>query len=142
MLAVPELRVDAVVIEEVYPSIEDAVRNRLRMRFGSAGAFTAPLLLAQLNMRVKVESADLRPIDRIGRVGCPVFVIGGALDQHTTRAETLRLYEAARAPKELWLVEGAAHVDLCKFTPAEYQRRVLAFLSRLETGSEGPSAAL
>src|SRR5256885_8812287 len=32
-------------------------------------------------------------------------------DLHTTPAETRELFDAAREPKALWMVEGAAHVD-------------------------------
>jgi fermentation-respiration switch protein FrsA (DUF1100 family) len=33
-------------------------------------------------------------------------------------------------PKELWIVEGAQHVDLHAFGPAAYEARVGAFLDR------------
>ena len=35
----------------------------------------------------------------------------------------------AAAPKALWAVEGAAHVDLFAHAPAAYQQRVGAFLA-------------
>ncbi len=34
----------------------------------------------------------------------------------------------ANEPKRLWLVEGAGHVDLEGFAPAEYRNHVLAFM--------------
>src|SRR5262245_49227251 len=52
VLAAPELTVDAAVLEAVYPSIDVAVENRLRMRLGEFGAALAPLLLVQLGPRL------------------------------------------------------------------------------------------
>lgn len=129
VLALPELKVDALILEAVYPSVERATRNRLEIRFGRIGTFAAALLLAQLQPRLGVAASQLRPIDRIGYAKCPVFIIGGASDRHTTPGDTLLLYEAAKPPKSLWLVPDAAHVDLHRAAGAEYERRVSDFLA-------------
>jgi fermentation-respiration switch protein FrsA (DUF1100 family) len=52
------------------------------------------------------------------------------MDRHTTLAETKRIFESANEPKELWVVEGAAHVDLHAFEPDVYQKRISAFLAK------------
>lgn len=123
-------RVDAIVLESMYPSIEEAVSNRLRMRLGPAGAALAPLLLWQLPLRLGIGADQLRPIDAIGRLDAPLLLAAGSADAHTTLAETRRLFAAAPAPKRLWVVAGAAHVDLHAFAPAEYEHRIGAFLRR------------
>jgi hypothetical protein len=41
-----------------------------------------------------------------------------------------RLFDVARAPKDLWIVEGAGHGEYVAIAPAEYERRVIAFLER------------
>jgi uncharacterized protein len=128
VLADPPLPMDALVLEALYPTIERATENRLAIRFGPAGRLAAPLLLFQLPFRLGVEAGALRPIDRIGSLQVPLFIISGNEDRHTTREDTLLLYRRVRPPKTLWLVPGAAHVDLHRFAGAEYERRVLAFL--------------
>ena len=138
LLATPPLHVDALILEAVYPTIEKATANRLRMRFGSIGPLGVPLLLLQLRGRLGVSHDDLRPIEHIASVGCPVFVIGGAEDRHTTAEDTRSLFARAREPKELWLVSGAAHVDLHRARKEEYERRVLGFLERV---TSSPAAA-
>jgi alpha-beta hydrolase superfamily lysophospholipase len=129
LLAAPELAVQAVVVEAVYPSIDIAVENRLRMRIGPAGSALAPLLLLPLHSRIGADRQQLRPVDHIGQLRCPVFVIGGAEDLHTREADTRLLYDAARHPKQLWLIPGAAHVDYFDALGEEYRRRLLAFLA-------------
>lgn len=121
---------DAVVLEAMFSTIEEATANRLRMRAGALGELAAPALLAQLRLRLGVPAAQLRPIDRMAGLSAPVFILSGTQDRHTTQAQTLRLFEAASHPKELWLVEGAAHVDLHAFDPAAYEARVSAFLRK------------
>jgi len=120
---------DAVVLESMYPAIDDAVRDRLRMRLGPVGESLAPVLLWQLPLRLGISPQQLRPIDAIGRLGSPVLVASGTADQHTPWAETERLFAAAREPKALWPVDGAAHVDLQAHAPRAYAERVLGFLS-------------
>jgi fermentation-respiration switch protein FrsA (DUF1100 family) len=67
-----------------------------------------------------------------------VFVISGMADDRTTPAQTRAVFARAPDPKRLWLVPGAAHVDLDRFAGAEYERRVLEFLAdALRAGKAG-----
>ena len=130
LFATPPLHVDAMVLEAVYPSIDGAVRNRLRMRIGTASSVAAPLLLWQLQPRLGVAPSQLRPADHIRQVRWPLLIIGGTEDLHTTEADTRLLYDAAVAPKLLWLIPGAKHVDFYEVAGDEYRERVLTFLER------------
>lgn len=121
---------DAVVLESMYPTIEDATTNRLRTVLGPAGAVLAGPLLWQLPLRAGVAASDLQPIGHVAQLGAPVLIASGAQDRHTPWAETVRLFDAAVEPKEIWRVEGAAHVDLHAFAPQAYERRVLEFFSK------------
>jgi fermentation-respiration switch protein FrsA (DUF1100 family) len=128
LLATPPLEANALILEAVYPTIEKATTNRLRMRLGSLGEWVAPLLLAQIQARLGFSPAQLRPIDHAYLVRCPVFVISGAVDRHTTPRDTLLLYEQIKSSKTLWFVPRAAHVDLHRAATHEYEQRVLRFL--------------
>lgn len=129
LLATPPLRVDALVIESVYPSIDRATANRLHRYLGASGIAVEPLLLAQLKPRIGVGAEILRPIDHAANIACPLLVISGTKDRYTTVGDTRALFAAAHEPKQLWLVDGAGHVDLCRFGGAEYRRRVLEFMA-------------
>jgi alpha-beta hydrolase superfamily lysophospholipase len=121
--------VDAVVLESMYPTIEEAVANRLRMRLGPVGGPLSALLLWQLPLRLGIRPDALHPIKYLGEVKAPVLIAAGSADLHTTLSETQRLYEAAAQPKALWVVEGAAHVNLHAYAREEYERRIGAFLA-------------
>ena len=130
---------DAVVLESMYPTIAEAAGNRLGMRLGAAGTVLAPLLLWQLPLGLGATAGQLRPIEDMSALHAPVLVASGTRDQHTTWAETQRIFQAANEPKELWAVDGAAHVDLHAFNPGAYASRVLRFLSAYLRHGTDPS---
>lgn len=121
--------VEAVVLESMYPTIEDAVADRLRIRLGAVGGPLSALLLWQLPLWLDIRTSDLRPIAHMGDLHAPVLIIAGSADRHTTLPETQRLFAAAAAPKDLWVVPDAAHVDLYDFAPSAYEKRIGAFLA-------------
>jgi fermentation-respiration switch protein FrsA (DUF1100 family) len=121
LLATPSLNLDALILEGVYPTIETATTNRLENYFGPLGRFAAPLLLKQLHMRLGISANDLRPIDHIADVDCPVFIMSGERDRTTTQENTEALFSRAQPPKQLWFVPKAGHVDLHKAAGAEYE---------------------
>jgi pimeloyl-ACP methyl ester carboxylesterase len=121
--------VDAVVLESMYPTIEEAVHDRLAMRIGPLDGPASTVLLWQLPLRLGIAPSDLHPIDRVAALRAPVLIAAGGADRHTTPAETERIHAAAAAPKSLWIVDGAGHVDLHAYAPAEYERRVGGFLA-------------
>lgn len=118
----PEL--DAMVLESVYPTITDAVQDRLTARFGRVGAWAAPLLLMQIPLRLDFGVHDLRPMEAIASVRAPLAVASGTEDRSTRWPETEALFAAAPEPKTLWAVKSAAHVDLHDFDAAAYEARL------------------
>lgn len=128
LLAGP-LGVDAIVLESVYSTIDEAINNRLAMRIGPFRHLVGPLLKQQLEWQLGIDRSQLRPLDHVGEVGCPVLIMAGDEDQHTTIEEMERMFDAAREPKQLHIFQGAGHVDLESFDSEEYRRVVIAFLT-------------
>ncbi|MDQ3186323.1 MAG: alpha/beta fold hydrolase [Pseudomonadota bacterium] len=130
VLAQHALRLDAVVLESLHPTIEEAVENRLRLHLGKFGPALSPLLLSQLSFRLNISPGELSPITRIGDLNAPLLLISGTDDQHTKVAETERLFDAARQPKEMWIVPGGGHFNMHAYAGKEYEERILDFLER------------
>lgn len=127
---------DALVLEAVFPSMEAAVDNRVRAVLGPLAPLAriaTPLLLWQMPLRLGLDPYQLRPMDRLAAWNRPVMVLGGTEDRYTPPAETRQMAEAAsqaqQSAQPLWLVPGAAHVDLHQFAPQAYEAQVLGFLS-------------
>jgi fermentation-respiration switch protein FrsA (DUF1100 family) len=120
LLATPPLKVNALILESVYPTIEIATRNRMENYLGPIGWMFTPLFLMQLH-----------PIDHIAAVDCPILIMSGENDRNTRPADTRKLFERARFAKQLWFVPNAGHIDLHRAAPHEYETRVLAFLAQM-----------
>ena len=136
ILADPPITVDAVVLEQVYPALHDAIGDRISMRLGAWSRVLTPLLSWQLPPRLGVSDRALRPLDHVGQITAPKLFVGGQSDQHTTSEELCRMFDAAAEPKELWIVPRAAHVDLSRFAKADYETRILNFFSQHLSASQ------
>lgn len=127
------LRADAYVLESVYPSIRQALEDRLGVWLGPLGVLNR-LLAAQLirgvHAEIGIDEDALRPIDRIGSLGAPVFMIAGTHDAYTPLRESRALFEHACEPKDFWAVEGARHQDMHAYAGELYEQRVGEFLAR------------
>ena len=130
VLADPPLQVNAMILESVYPTIEQAITDRLEIRFGWLGKLGAPFLTWQLKPRLGFGCDDLCPIRQVGKITSPKLFIAGTADRDTLAQESKDLFAAAAEPKQFWLVDGAAHVDMNDFAKDEYEKRILEFLAR------------
>jgi pimeloyl-ACP methyl ester carboxylesterase len=119
--------VAALVLEAVYTTIEEAVENRLAIRFGPVGRYLSPLLLWQMKFLLGIDPERLSPLRGIARVSSPVLFIAGGEDRHTTSAQSRTLYEHAQDPKSLWIIDGAGHLNFHQFAGSDYENRVLRF---------------
>jgi len=120
--------IDALVLEAAYPTIRTAILNRAKAKVGRAAFLPARMLMMQFRPRMGISHTEMRPIDHLPHVDCPVFIMSGTADPHTTVADTESMFAAATEPKQLWMVEGAGHEDLYDFAPDEYEARLLKFL--------------
>jgi uncharacterized protein len=81
-----------------------------------------------------VHDIDFRtrnPADWAERVSCPVLLIHGKSDRSVPPEQSGIIFSRLRSEKELWLVDKAGHTKSFKRDPAEYTRRILAFLNRI-----------
>ncbi len=130
LLAKPPLQVDAMILESAYPTLQQAITDRLEIRFGWFGKLGTPFLTWQLKPRLGIRPDDLCPIKQVGQITIPKFFIAGTADQDTTLQESKDLFAAAAEPKQFWLIDGAAHVDMLAFAKGEYEKRILDFLAK------------
>jgi fermentation-respiration switch protein FrsA (DUF1100 family) len=81
----------------------------LRSPFSSLAAIGArhyPFLPVRLLLRDRYPS-----LDRIGTIRCPVLMIAGDADRIVPLDDSQRLFDAAREPRRLVIIEGADHND-------------------------------
>ncbi|MBV9911571.1 MAG: alpha/beta fold hydrolase [Sinobacteraceae bacterium] len=141
VLADDREHVDAVVLDSIYPTLKEAIAERVRSHIGPLAAMVTPLLYVEAKSRLPLNPEQLRPIDKVGHLQAAVLVICGARDPVTTPAECQHVFAAASSPKELWQVQTAGHVDLYHFAPQEYERRTAAFFAQYLPQESGAPAA-
>jgi len=122
--------VDAVVLEQMYPTINRAIASRVRNNIGPLAPLFSWLVMVEMQSQNEIPTNRLSAVDRMSRIGAPVLIINGTEDHHTTIDEARAELAAATPPKELWAVEGAGHVNLHEFAEDEYERRVGDFIAR------------
>ncbi len=122
--------VRAVILEAgfdtLWNDIDHAFRRHVYLPGWIAGAAFKPFLEHRLGFAVD----EFRPVDHFARLSCPVLIISGDQDQSAWVRDSLALFQAARAPKDLWLVPGATHENLYAYAPNLYADKVLGFLTR------------
>jgi uncharacterized protein len=122
--------VAAVVLEQMYPTIESAIASRVRSHLGPLASILAPLVFVEVQSRLEISASRLRPIDHLSKLGAPALIVNGTQDNHVTLDDARALFAAASEPKQLWAVPGAGHVNLYAFAKADYERRVGDFLAQ------------
>ena len=129
IVSAPDLPVAAVVADAPFAELHHPIANRMR---------EAGYPLAELGARAIVAGASLRtrsrlanPVRAVSRIAPrPLLIIAPREDRLISWRQSERLYEAAGEPKELVVVEGAAHAEAYAIEPEAYRRRVLDFLER------------
>lgn len=120
--------VKCVICESVYDDMTNAVDRRTRRYLGVPGWLAASLVVPLAEQRLNLSIHEVRPVAYVDKLACPLLVISGTHDDRAWPEDTQRLFDAAREPKELWMVEDAGHHDL--FQQPGYQEKVVAFLNR------------
>jgi dipeptidyl aminopeptidase/acylaminoacyl peptidase len=74
---------------------------------------------------------EMLPLDVVRNISPrALLILGGTLDKIVPEYMPRQLYASAGQPKELWIVDGAHHVDYFHVVPEEYRRRLNDFFGR------------
>ena len=126
VFAAQQAPADAYVLEQLYASLRET--TAWRMPFSFWRGFQADVLLAQMPLRLGLSADNVRPVDRLGKIGAPLMLLAGSIDPFIDRGQVLALQNAAAGSELVWF-EGAGHVDLLRYDPPRYRDAVLAFLA-------------
>ena len=71
---------------------------------------------------------NMRPVEFVKKINCPVLVQVGALDPRVTRSETDEIFANIPTVKRLVIYDSAKHESLCKKEPEKWKNEVSRFL--------------
>lgn len=115
-------RIEAVIADSAYPSLEDVLRLNMPI------AFFQPFVMFWGEYYSGAEIDSVNPELEIGKISPrPVFVIDGWEGGAAIMNSPHRLYEAANEPKEIWVEQGVPHLGMYANEPEEYERRMFRF---------------
>jgi len=116
----------ALVVDSAFSSFRGITREKL-----SAFWLTWPLAWP-LGLTVNDDHSAIKSVARVSPI--PLLVIHGERDGIVPPEHGQRLYDAARAPKELWRVPGAGHIQALQL-PA-YRARFVRYLDERMDSSD------
>jgi uncharacterized protein len=130
ILAMAELpQVKALIIDTAYTSLIDVINDGVRNIIGTPFGL-GDVIMFMTNVLTGENLYAVRPVDVIAAIAPrPIYMMHGTADPTIPASHTVALYEKAHDPKFLWLVEGGVHGNLYEIAEADYQARLLRFLS-------------
>jgi hypothetical protein len=125
----PEIK--CLVLEALFGSYEKTAGrwawNNLKIPYYPC----VPLALMFVRMKLHADPETYSAANFIDKLaGRPVFVIHGSHDMLVPLKYTQRLYDKMGQPKEMWVVQGAAHAKCAEIGGAEYKKRLTEFFTK------------
>jgi uncharacterized protein len=132
--AAVEPRIGAVIAEDPFADLRE-------VSYDYAGLHLSPLLGKTLFRPATIfamkgiakaggfQPDDVSPAKAVAARAFPVLLICGTRDHTIPCRHAERIYQAARGPKELWVVNGAQHASALGRAPTEYKTCVIRFLA-------------
>ena len=137
--------VDAVVMDSCFADFRTAATAHMEALGLPGGPFPrAALWLAERTSGARFD--EVRPVDLLGKIRCPVLVIAPTPDLFCTDAQAAAMEQALRGraahagPGRVWRVDGVGHLRAGHADPARYRREIEMFLWEALAGSHAVSA--
>ncbi len=122
----------AVLAESPFARTRDTIMHFSRLFYGLPAFPFIYLALVFTRFRLGVSQWSFAPIREVGAISPrPFFLIAAERDLRMPAAETEAFFNAAKDPKELWVVPGADHGEPWMVAKEEYDRRTVDFFRRV-----------
>lgn len=129
ILSAPELPVAAVIADAAFAELRHPIASRLRGAGYPLPDLGSRAIVFGASVRTRSRSAD--PIRAVARIAPrALLIIAPRDDELISWRQSVRLFDAAGEPKELFVVTGAGHGQAYAAAPEAYRSRVLDFLER------------
>jgi alpha-beta hydrolase superfamily lysophospholipase len=131
--AAVEPRIDGVVAEDPFANLREVSYDYGGLHFSPLLGKTLfrPATIAGMQALAKAGGFDPdedSPEKAVAQRPFPILLICGTRDHVIPCRHAERIRQAARGPRELWIVEGAPHASAMGVARAEYEERVIRFL--------------
>jgi fermentation-respiration switch protein FrsA (DUF1100 family) len=128
--------VKCIIADCAYSSVTGILSYQMKRMFKLPSfplmSFTSLICRLRAGYSFKEASA----LKQVAKARLPILFIHGSEDRFVPTSMVYELYEAADCPKELLVVEGAAHGTSFWKNPQDYKAAVEAFLEKYMTSSK------
>lgn len=128
-IAVSNLKPDAIILENPFDSLSNAVRNRVRT-VGMPSFPAAELMVFWGGISVGYNGFDHNPVEYAKSVKCPTLFMHGDKDVRTTAEQAQTIFDNLAGKKTLVWFRGIGHTLLAKSQPDVWDKHVSEFLNR------------
>ncbi len=129
MVAGRDERVGAVAVDSPYTNLAESIGIHLRLMYPFLP--TIPFrwfILTVYRLRFGVWPSQVSPEERgRGLQGRPLLLIQGAQDRRAPLEGARKILANAAQPKDLWVVQGASHLESYGDNPPAYLSRLIRF---------------
>jgi len=121
----------AIVADSPYATLDEMVKKTFSMFPG----FTKEPFVLLTNIITKIflgfSPKEVSVVEAISQKQIPILIIHGTADTYIPVENSKQIYEASdKNTTELWLVEGANHIQAYTVQPAQYEKRVKTFFEK------------
>lgn len=128
MVAANDERLGAVAADSPYPSLEDTLGRHLTLLYPVPRVPFVWFVLATYRMRFGVWPRDVSPQESAAKLSPrALLLIHGADDPRMPVGGTEQMFATASEPKELWVIDGAGHLEGYGIAPQAYLDRLVRF---------------
>ncbi len=122
-------RLQALVIESSFSSLADAVNDSFKRHTRLPNWPFAPLVVKAAESKLGITIDQINSVyDLAAMSPRPILIIHGKEDDLFPVSHAYKMYEAAKPPKDLWIIEGLKHEYPLDYK-TEYQKQVLNFFA-------------
>lgn len=129
MVGARDERVGAVAVDSPYTSLAESLAQHQKLLYPWLP--TQPFLafvLSTYRLQFGVWPDQVSPLQSVERLGPrPLLVIQGGADARMSADGAKRIYAAAAGPKQIWLVEGAGHMEAFSQDSDAYRGSLVSF---------------
>ncbi len=134
MVAAHDERIGAVVADSPYTTLEESLGRHRTLMYPLPKIPFLWFVLATYRCRFGVWPKAVSPEASVAAISPrPLLLIHGAKDDRMPPQGAMRMFAQASPPKELWMIEGAGHLEGYGLYQADYLKRLVQFFNERVT---------
>lgn len=135
-------QVKGIIADSGFTTMKAELSHQLKHLYRMPGFPLIPITSFITRVRAGYFYSDVMPIEQVKRNKLPLFIIHGSADELVPTWMAEELYAVANGDKQLWIVPDVGHIKAYEIETIEYEKRMSAFLDKVEEKVDKTSKTL